>query len=118
MPQTLAERSKPGMQKYQAAVARVKAAPAGTKFKVDWATTRTKEEFLAEYYDKIIQNAINARGGIEFKGRKFDPDYQTNLRRDQQALETIRTTRIRVYQFNTPEIKKRFGYLLANRNED
>lgn len=115
---TLAERSKPGMLKYQTAVKRVKEAKPGTVFKLDWHTTRTKEEFLAEYYDRIINNAINARGGIEFKGRKFDDDYQVNLRRDKQLLEQIRNTRIRVYQFNTPEIKARFGHLLASREDD
>lgn len=114
---TLSERSKPGMLKYQTAVARAKAAAPGTVFKKDWCTEVTREEFLAEYRDQIIQNAINARGGLVFKGRKFEPDYQVNLVRDKHLLADIKN-RIRVYQFNTKEVRERFSHLLADRNED
>jgi hypothetical protein len=110
---SLAERSKPGMQKYQAAVKRAKDSKPGTVFKLDWHTTRTREEFLTEYYDKILNNAINARGGIEFKGRKFDPDYQVSLIRDKHRLEDIKN-RICVYQFETKEVESRFSDRLAS----
>ena len=114
---TLSERSKPGMLMYQTAKNLVLRAAPGTKFMKDWATTVTREEYLAEYYDKIIQNAINARAGVEFKGRKFDQDYEVNCRRDQRLLGDIKN-RIRVYRFNTAEVRARFSDRLSDRSKD
>ena len=67
MPQTLAEHFRTGDTKIPGSCGQGEGCPWRPDFKVDWATTRTKEEFLAEYYDKIIQNAINPRGGIRVK---------------------------------------------------
>ena len=44
--------------------------------------------------------------------RKLKPEWQTGMRRDRQRLQDIRR-RIRVYQFETPEMRKRFGHLLS-----
>jgi hypothetical protein len=59
-----------------------------------------------------LDRRINLRGGAAPKWRRLDPMHQTELRRDQQALAKIRE-RIRVYQFATPEVRRRFGHLLS-----
>lgn len=115
MAPSLAERSKAGMKMWQEAKKRVAAAPQGTEFKVDWCTSWSASEFQAEY-GKILDQAINARAGVQFKGRKFDPDYQIKLIRDKNRLQDIHR-RIRVYQFESDEDKSRFSHLLADPND-
>ena len=55
---------------------------------------------------------IDNKAGIEQVGRKHSDQYQTGLMRDGYRLRDIRN-RIRVYQFETPELTRRFGHLLA-----
>lgn len=65
----------------------------------------------------LVQMAINRKAGIpDRRGRKDDPDYQIKLYRDQQRLKDI-ARNIRVYQFETREVKKRFSHLLSNYND-
>ena len=49
-------------------------------------------------------------------GRKHDPDYQRGLLQDANDLRAIHR-RVRLYQLRTPELARRFGHLLANRND-
>lgn len=83
---------------------------------VDFAEFRRK--FL-----KALHNRINLKGGVDLynvpnhrgqASRKFDSMYQTGLIRDCRRVREIVTTRLRVYQFETPEIRFRFGHLLAS----
>jgi len=46
-------------------------------------------------------------------GRKYDDEWQIRMRRDRNRLADI-AGRIRVYQFETPEIDRHFGHLLAH----
>ena len=45
--------------------------------------------------------------------RKLDPQYQIALRRDADRVRDRVERRVRVYQFETQEITRRFGHLLA-----
>ena len=61
----------------------------------------------------LINVAINRKAGIpDVACRKQESDYQTHLRRDQRRLQDIRR-RIRHYQFETAEVRRRFGHLLS-----
>jgi hypothetical protein len=62
----------------------------------------------------LIQMAINRKAGIPDQfGKRDDIDYVGKLRRDQIALQNIRR-RIRVYQFETKEVRSRFSHLLSS----
>lgn len=74
------------------------------------AQARTKHAFL-------IDVAINRRAGLPDRpSRNWHEDQQWRWRRDQQRLLDIRR-RVRVYQFETREVRRRFGHLLAQ-NDD
>jgi hypothetical protein len=59
---------------------------------------------------------IDNKAGIEQFGRKHSDQYQMGLKRDAYRLRDIRN-RIRVYQFETPELTRRFGHLLAHHDD-
>ena len=61
--------------------------------------------------DSMIHTAINWKAGIILP-RKASCDYQIPWRRDQQRLADIHR-RIRVYQFESQEVKARFSDRLA-----
>jgi hypothetical protein len=66
----------------------------------------------------LINIAINRKAGIQdCPSRKHSARYQTSMLRDKNRLEDI-ANRIRVYQFETPEISKRFGHLLSSFDDD
>lgn len=48
--------------------------------------------------------------------RKMSSDYETRSRRDKYRLRDI-SRRIRVYQFETEEVRRRFGHLLSDQTE-
>jgi|SRR5882724_8626194 len=50
--------------------------------------------------------------------RKLSDDYQASLWRDSRQVRAITTQRLRVYSFDTPEARKRFSHLLADRRDD
>lgn len=49
--------------------------------------------------------------------RKLSADYQASLWRDSRQVRAIMTQRLRVYSFDTPEARKRFSHLLADRSD-
>ena len=74
-------------------------------------------QFLAGMHDRINQAipwTLRGRGSVRVAtpGGKHCKDYQASLRRDQRRLVDI-ANRIRVYQFETDEVRHRFGHLLA-----
>lgn len=86
------------------------------KHPTQWGFYMTKDEARREL-SMLIDVAINRRAGIPDRvGRKQEPDYLIRLRRDRNALLDIHR-RIRVYQFETKEIRQRFGHLLASRED-
>jgi hypothetical protein len=70
-----------------------------------------------EKFIKAMHNRINSRGNDSKRGKKDDYDYLMNLRRDFYKLKDIHN-RIRVYQFNTQEVRSRFSHLLSNYHDD
>lgn len=79
--------------------------------KVSWHTTYSEQEFNRQF-TLALHRRINLKGGLSEQGRKYDADYQTGLMRDARRLEDIRR-RVRVYQFETPQLRQRFSHLLA-----
>jgi hypothetical protein len=72
--------------------------------------TKERARRLLHY---IIDVAINRKAGIpDFPHEKCHLDFQNRLRRDQQRLKDIHN-RIRVYQFETKEVQRRFSHLLS-----
>lgn len=62
----------------------------------------------------LIDVAINRKAGLpDVRDHRDTPDYLTRLRRDYWRLIDIRQRRIRVYQFETPEVRRRFKHLLS-----
>ena len=64
----------------------------------------------------LIDVAINRKSGVECQQRCCDPLTWIGWRRDQQRLQGIHR-RIRVYQFETEEVKTRFSHLLSKHDD-
>ena len=83
-----------------------------------YAAKRMTREDAAERLGFLVNVAINRKAGIpDVPGRKHETDYQTRLARDCRAVRDIVTRRLRVYQFETAEVRERFGHLLARRDD-
>lgn len=88
------------------------------EFKVDWCTTKTPEQARQWFLD-ALHRRINTRGGIDKpRGKKDNSDYVRASYQDQQDIRDKVLRRIRVYQFRTPECRRRFANLLSDRWED
>lgn len=49
--------------------------------------------------------------------RRLDPAYQVALQRDANRIRDRVQHRVRIYQFETPELRRRFGHLLSSYDE-
>jgi hypothetical protein len=68
---------------------------------------------------KMVHIAINRKAGIpDVPCKKAGEIYQFAMMRDQQALHNRLNKRIRIYQFETAEVRKRYAYLLDKRGKD
>jgi hypothetical protein len=73
----------------------------------------------------LVNVAVNRKAGmpdvpLNHRGkpaRRALSEHQIHLRRDFYRLQDM-AKRIRVYQFETPEVQQRFGHRLADRRED
>lgn len=94
-----------------------KASAPGTEFKSSlcgfWPETR---ETILRQFAEGLHGRIN-RHLPEIPGRKASGDYQMRLRRDCRAVRDRVTRRVRVYQFETKEVRARFSHLLASRDD-
>lgn len=83
---------------------------------------RFPEEILdragfARWMQAALDRRINAKAGLDApRGKKDNTDFFIAARRDKERLLAIRR-RIRVYQFETPITRARFGHLLADPRE-
>mgnify|MGYP001565119092 FL=1 len=66
-----------------------------------------KRQFIQDLHFRI-----NRKEGPYDVWRKQDPDYQVKLRRDQDRLHQKIRARVRVYQFETDDVRRRYGHLL------
>lgn len=96
---------------------------AGMPFEIGRYTGRMIETD-GQFHSWLLQGLnrkINTHGGIlpeRERWRRWDEDYQGRLWRDQHSLWQIRHLRHRIYQFETQEIRSRFGHLLACHEDD
>jgi hypothetical protein len=66
----------------------------------------------------LVNVAINRKAGIPDSGRrKRDPDYQIRLRRDCVYIRNWLNHRMRFYSLETPEMRQRYGHLIARYDE-
>jgi hypothetical protein len=66
----------------------------------------------------LLHVAINRKAGIpDIACRKQESDYQIAIARDCRRVHDKIRHRVRVYQFETAEIRARFGHLLSSRDE-
>lgn len=80
--------------------------------------TMTRAEAQRQLTD-LIDVAINRKAGVpDVIGRRDESSHLISLRRDQRRLEDIRRIRLRVYQFETAEVRARFSHLLASFDDD
>ena len=75
-----------------------------------WIHERTRRAQHVSYQDGR-QNHF-----ILFK-KYADPAYLGDLAADRETLHTLRTTRIRIYQFRTKYYRQKYGHLLAQRDD-
>ena len=89
---------------------------AGGRIKIRWSDNPMDLKAWRKKFIDALDRRITKYGGLGGRGRKFDPDWQLWMRRDRHRLEDIRK-RIRVYQFETREMQRRYGHLLARRDD-
>ena len=77
----------------------------------DWTRRKLTKEQARRHLDRLIDVAINRKAGIPDE-TYAECEQMTHWRRDQQRLRDI-GQRIRVYQFETVEVRQRFGHLLS-----
>ena len=81
-------------------------------------TEQVRDQYRRRFYF-YLETAINRKAGIsDCPGRKASREYQTMLYRDQRRVRDRVLNRVRVYQFETKEARKRFSHLLSSREED
>ena len=78
-----------------------------------------REQFDA-FMRAALDRRISAKGGTEGTGRKYTDDYQVAIMRDARGVNDYFSKRIRYgcNHWNTPEIEKRYGYLIREWRED
>lgn len=92
----------------------VKAAPADRTTVHGWSHFPEPASAVLADFRAGLMDRINQRGGVRIPARAADLEWP--WRRDQRRLQDIRH-RIRVYEFETPACRARFGHLLANRGD-
>ncbi|TAK06521.1 MAG: hypothetical protein EPO39_08710 [Candidatus Manganitrophaceae bacterium] len=89
---------------------------AGGQIKIRWSDRPMDLRAWRKEFIDALDRRITKYGGLDGRGRKFDPDWQLWMRRDRHRLEDIRK-RVRVYQFETKEMRRWYGHLLAHRDD-
>jgi hypothetical protein len=84
-----------------------------------WSDGYNDAHYWRKHFLQGVNNRIMTRGeDWRPRGKKDNDTYFTDMMRDKHALQDKVNRRIRVYQFNTPEVKRRFVHLLSDRRED
>lgn len=74
-------------------------------------------KLLKNNFTRALHSRINLRGKINMGGRRYSRDYEGALFQDRMDLRDKLQRRVRVYQFRTDIVRRRFGHLLDDRNE-
>lgn len=85
----------------------------GGCFQMSWSANPIDEAGWRREFVAALFRRIDTKAGIVHRGRKRKDSYQVGLARDARRLRDIHN-HIRVYQFETPEITKKFGHLLSH----
>lgn len=103
---------------YLAWVRQVRAAlDSGVTVQTSWDVMhRDPESFRAELW-RAIDRRINLRAGPSPRWRKWSSDYHYAALRDSRRIQDRVLRRVRVYQFETVEARRRFGHLLSSQND-
>jgi hypothetical protein len=83
------------------------------KIKTDWACKGKTEEQFRKWFLDALDRRINSKGGLVEIGRKYDSLYQIAMYRDCMAARDHSQRRIRIYQFETVEARRRLSHLLS-----
>lgn len=75
-----------------------------------WDDPTWSREDFQRWFWRCLNAKINRQDTRQY--RTMRPDYLTSLRRDAYRLQDM-ARRVRVYQFETPLCRERFGHLLA-----
>lgn len=86
----------------------------GGTVQTNWAGSQLDLAAWRKEFMSALNRRINLKVTPEPIGRKYDAMYQTDFRRDQHDIHNIVQRRIRVYQFRTPEVRRRFRHLLSS----
>ena len=73
---------------------------------------QARQEFLA-----ALNARINSRGGVVLAGKKDCRNYRGSMTRDMHRVRDKVNQRVRVYQFETSEVRRRFSRLLDDPHE-
>lgn len=84
----------------------------GRRVRLSWAGRSLDAEGWRAEFRRALHRRINAKTAAP-TGRKHDPDYQIRLVRDAQRVQNRVRGRVRIYQFETPEVRARFSHLLS-----
>lgn len=79
-----------------------------------WGRQTERVEHVLRCIRFAMQWRINARAGFTPRTSR---EGDVPLYRDARAVQAILTTRLRVYQFETATARRRFGHLLAKRDD-
>lgn len=103
----------PGKGAYVSAWRRLNALPADALVRVSRERGDEPAGLVRAEFRRALDARINLRGGLDAAN---DP-MPIELVRDARRLEDIKVRRIRVYQFESDVCRKRFGNLLAGRDD-
>lgn len=98
---------------YVAAWKRLNAMPDDGRVNVSWDRSCEPVADVKRDFRRALDKRINLRGGMPEANVPID----INLVRDARALDDRLVRRIRVYRFDSPKMNRRFGHLLASRDD-
>lgn len=100
----------PMVEAYRKAFAHLRSP--GATIKMNWAATPIDMNGFRREFVEALHRRINLKQAPTPKWRKLSERSQVAMRRDKHRLEDMHR-RIRVYQFETDECRRRFGDRLA-----
>ncbi len=90
---------------------------AGGTVRLSWAGRDLDAAGWRKNFRDALDRRINLKMGPPPPWRKLDGLYQTNMERDARAIHAYRQQRVRFYHIATPELRKRFGHLMARHDD-
>ena len=85
---------------------------------IDWAGVPLDAAGFRREFTDALDRRINAKAGLDRpRGRRDSDDHRRALVQDRADLQARLRSRVRIYQFRTPEFRGRFGHLLCDRDD-